>query len=141
VSESRTLDVEVAVRLEGYRWVHWIRGADPDGTRQGPSRFLAPPEHQLAHLWVSAPVCVPLARQPFRYLPTYSRDVGPALRVCQHCGLFREGSAALTQEPDGRWRVTLRQAAIDLEGHSLPTLLCRAVLAWSSRVEGAAEVI
>ena len=133
---SRTeLEADVAVRLEGYRWVRWVDGRVPELPRDVVGRFLAPPCHVLAHLWVPAPPDTPLAPQPFRHVPGYASDVALALRACERRGLFRDGSAALTRSANGAWRVTADGLGRALEHDSLPLLLCTAGLAWS-RVSG-----
>lgn len=129
---ERSLDVEVAIRLERYRWVRWAPDTSPELSvdDQG-GRFLGPPGHLLSHLWVPAPADCPLASQPLRYLPSYSRDVSLAFRACESCGLFRDGAARLTRADDGSWRIVVHAPPMDLRDEMLPRLLCRAGLTWS----------
>jgi len=129
----RALEVDVALRLEGYEWVRWAREGGPDIGRDRGGRFLAPPHHLLAHLWVPASRRERLAPQPFRYLPPYTSDVDSALQACERAGLFRDASASLRRRPDGAWRIELPGAGLELEDDSLALLLCRAGLAWSDR--------
>jgi hypothetical protein len=127
------LDLLVAVRLDGYRWVTWREGSSPDLPRESLGRFLAPPDGLLAHLYHQAPLTLPTAPQPYRHLPGYSRDPTEAFRVCERVRLFRDGRAELGRDADGAWRLTLPRDGLVIRHASLPSLLCRAALAWADR--------
>jgi hypothetical protein len=130
-SAITALDVEVAMRLDGFRWVRWRDGSSPDAPRDSYGRFLAREDDPLTHLFQPAPLWVPLAPQPYRHLPRYSGDVQLALRACERAGLFSGGRAALRREATGRWVLTIPAAGLLLSDDSLPLLLTRGALAWS----------
>jgi len=129
-SPTPPLDVEVAVRLGGFRWVRWRAGWSPDAPRDSHGKFLAREDDRLAHAHRPAPPSLQLAPQPYRHVPPYSADVGLALQACEHAGLFREGGAALHLRADGRWELAIREAELLLDDATLPELLTRGALAW-----------
>jgi hypothetical protein len=127
-SRALELDVEVALRVDGFRWVRWREGETPDPPRESGGRFLARRDDPLGHLQVPALASVPLAAQPYRHLPRYSLDAALALEACDRVGLFQEG-AMLRREPGGAWALELPGAGAQAD-RSLPRLLARAALVW-----------
>ncbi|MFH1765021.1 MAG: hypothetical protein ABIF09_12610 [Gemmatimonadota bacterium] len=120
------LDEEVAVRLLGYRWVRW--GTQPPYDEEG--RFLAPPDGFLAHHQVVAGPEVPLADEPFRYVPGFSSEVEPAFEAARSVGLFHEANAFLMVSDTGEWSVRTEDERLNVMGATLPEALCRAALRW-----------
>lgn len=127
---TRALDLEVALRADGHRWVQWSEQGPATASPGGPGRFLAPAQGLLSHLQVPAGEDVPLAVEPYRHLRPYTSDPGLALAVAERVGLFGDGGAALTRSPAGVWRLAAASCALELEDRSVARLLCRAVLAW-----------
>ncbi|HEX9886956.1 MAG TPA: hypothetical protein VGA70_10735 [Longimicrobiales bacterium] len=122
------LDVEVGTRIEGYRWVEWRRTELDDGPFEEPGRFLGHPGDLASRFYVEARRGAPPAPQPYRRLPHYSLEPGPALRAAERAGVFRAQGAALSCTPGGVWHVTVAQGGIDMDDESLPRLLSRAAL-------------
>ena len=127
------LDVQVALRVDGFRWVRWLDGESPDPPRESAGRFLASPDDPLAHLQVPAPTSMAFAPQPYRHLPRYSRDPGLALAAGERAGLFRDGGASLGQDASGTWTLRLTDLDHPLRDACLPVLLARAALQWLAR--------
>lgn len=122
------LDVEVAVRLFGYRWVEWNREMVGEGALYPDGRFLAPEDDGLFHLFIDASEAVPEHLHPLGKVPEYSTDERQAFAAAERSGLFLRGGAVLSREPDGAWMV-------ELEGrrHSGPRLaevVAEASLRW-----------
>ena len=124
------LDVEVALRVDGFRWVRWRASESPDAPSDSRGRFLARRGDPLAHLQVAAHLSVPLAPQPYRHLPRYSLDAGLALAACERVGLFGDGGAMLRREPNGLWAIELPRHGPTQRDRSLATLLTRAAVRW-----------
>lgn len=126
--DPRFLDAEVAVRLFGYQWVQW----NPRGGGLGPSdekgRFLYPADGLLAHLQVPAGPEVPVADDPYRYLPSFCEDVAAAFEAARSAGLFGVVRAILNYHEPGEWSVQTREGNVLARGYSLPEALCRASL-------------
>lgn len=130
--QDRALDEAVALDLLSYRWVRWredVRFAGPPE----PGRFLAPPKGLLAHLQVPAGLDVPLAEDPYRYLPAFSTDAGAAMELAERTGLFQDGGTLLTVSPEGRWMVLAGERDGLGEGDTLAEAVCRACLNQLSR--------
>lgn len=127
----RSLDVEIALRLEGFEWVTWRDGLGPDAPADSEGRFLAPPHHRLARMWRPAVADVPRAPQALRYVPKYSSDVSEALRLCERVGLFGEGSAMLSGARTGTWCLSSPRLDSELRDASPARVLCRGCLAWA----------
>ena len=124
----RTLDEEVAVRLLGYRWVQWNNRSAGVAPSEERGRFLAPPDGLLSHLQVPAGLEVPLAEDPFRYLPAFSDDLSAAFEAARSAGLFGVVGAILNYDEPGEWSVQTRHGDVLARGYSLPEALCRATL-------------
>ena len=120
------LDVEVAFRLLGYRWVRW--GTQSPEEEEG--RFLAPPDGFLAHHQVAAGPEVPLADDPYRYVPSFSSEVDPALEAARSVELFHGAGAFLVVSDHGEWSVRTEDGRLNVMGPTLPEALCRAALRW-----------
>lgn len=133
--DTRTLelDVELAQRIYGFRWVRWLQGESPDAPRDSAGRFLARADDPLAHLQAAAPLSLHLAPQPYRHLPRYSLDERLALTACERVGLFRHGGITLGAETDGTWTLRLPRDDRSFRDATLPALLARAALAWHQR--------
>lgn len=127
-AEEEQLDVDVATRIMGYRWVRWNRRALAGAPLYEPGRFLAPPDDPTAHLAEEAAADIPRQQDPLKRVPRYSSREDLAFRVASTAGLFLRGKALLLRDPDGRWVVEVRGAS--LTSRSLPELLCRASLRW-----------
>lgn len=129
------LDLEVALRIEGYRWMEWSRS----GLREAPlyreGRFVGHPGDMAAQHYVDARPSARLAEHPYERLPQYSSDPGLAIRAAERAGLFLGDGARLSSTSSGSWRLRAASRSIDLTDDSLPRLLCRASLRW---IEGAA---
>jgi hypothetical protein len=125
--ESRSLDEEVAIRLLGYRWVHWnSRGGGGPSDEKG--RFLAPPDGLLSHHQVPAGSEVPIADDPHRYLPEFCQDLEAAFDVARSVGLLDVAHAILEVDDLGDWTVRTREGEVLAQARSLPEALCRASL-------------
>ena len=127
---SRELDVEVATRITGYRWVEWNHDALDGAPIDEPGRFLAHPDEPTYHLCSPAPPGTPDAQHPFRFVPPYSTNLDSALDAAEHVGLFRSGNAILTEAPGGRWLLEIGATGERFEGSEAASVVCRAVLAW-----------
>lgn len=126
---SRALDLEVALRVEGYRWVEWDHTALAETPLDSPGRFVAPANGLLSHLQVDASPSTALAAEAYGYLKPYSTDPALALRVAEEVGLFSRGRAELSRLDSGRWRLRA-DGGIALEDQCVSRLLCRATLAY-----------
>jgi hypothetical protein len=122
------LDLQVGLRIEGFRWVAWNHAALAGAPLQEPGRFVGHPGDLLSHLYVEARANAPLAAQPHRRLPRYSSEAAPALRAAERAGVFRHEGALISCTPGGVWHVTVGRAGIDLGDDCLPRLLARAAL-------------
>ena len=127
-TEEKRLDTEVATRLMGFRWVEWGRGAQ--GPLREPGRFLARSDSPVEHLHRPAEPEVPLQEHPLSRVPRYSVNVGAAFEAAEIAGLFSEGRAVLSQEPDLEWVIEVR--GLRLGSDRLAELLCRASLEWAA---------
>jgi hypothetical protein len=127
----RTLDEEVAVRLFGYRWVQWNNRSAGVAPSEERGRFLAPPDGLLSHLQVPAGLEVPLAEDPFRYLPAFSDDLSAAFEAARSVGLLETAHAILDYAEPGEWSVRTREGKALARGPSLPEVICRASLSLS----------
>ena len=127
------LDLEVALRIEGYAWVEW----HPQGLKHTPlyesGRFVGHPGDMLSHHYVPAGTATSLATQPYRRLPHYSTDTGLAFRAAERAGIFTGHGARLSASDTGTWTLVTPDARIRVEDDSLPRLLCRASLLWIDR--------
>lgn len=130
--QDRALDEAVALNLLSYRWVCWREDVHFVGPPER-GRFLAPPKGLLAHLQVPAGLEVPLAEDPYRYLPAFSTDAGFAMELAERVGLFQDGGTLLTVSPDGSWMVQGGGRTGLGEGQTLAEAVCRACLNRSSR--------
>ena len=120
------LDLEVGLRVEGYRWVQWNHRAIADAPLDEPGRFVGHPGDLLAHLYMEAAPDVPLSDRPYARLPRYSLEPGPALRAAERAGLFVGGGVAVSCSSTGTWKVGWSD--IELEDDCFPRLLSRAAL-------------
>ncbi len=127
-SVEHDLDVEVATRLMGYRWVRWNRNALGGSPLYSPGRFLAPSDHMSAHLMEDADPNTPLNAQPLAKVPRWSEDVERAFEVAESVGLFSDAKAVLLRADDGQWTVEFRGS--HLTSGDLAQLLCHASLQW-----------
>lgn len=124
------LDLDVALRIEGYRWVAWNERALGESPLWEPGRFVGHPGDMLSHHYVPASPDVPLARQPYRRLPRYSVDAGLAFRAAERAGLFGGDGARLISSQTGTWTLLSPGTQLPIQDSSLPRLLCRASLQW-----------
>lgn len=120
------LDLQVALRVEGYRWVEWNHRAVGEAPLDEPGRFVGHPGDLLAHLYVEAGTEVPCSDGPYARLPRYSLEPGPALRAAERAGLFTGEGVAVRCSPTGTW--TVESSDVRLEDECLPRLLSRAAL-------------
>lgn len=120
------LDLEVGLRIEGYRWVEWNHRALGEAPVDEPGRFVGHPGDLLAHLYVEADANLPLSARPYARLPRYSLEPGPALRAAERAGLFAGHGVAVSCSSTGTWKV--QRSAVQLEDECLPRLLSRAAL-------------
>lgn len=120
------LDLEVGLRVEGYRWVEWNHLRMGEAPLDEPGRFVGHPGDLLAHLYVDAGDDIPLADRPYARLPRYSLEPGPALRAAERAGLFTGDGVAVSCSSTGTWKVVSWNVA--LEDECLPRLLSRAAL-------------
>lgn len=127
-SVDHDLDVKVATRLMGYRWVRWNRNALGGGPLYTPGRFLARQDHMSAHLMEKADANTPLNAQPLAQVPRWSEDVERAFEVAEAVGLFSDARAVLLRGDDGEWTVEFRGS--HLTSADLAEVLCRASLQW-----------
>jgi hypothetical protein len=128
--EQEHLDIEVAIRLMGFRWMEWSKAGLGEAPLYSPGRFLASLDDMTSHLYAEAAPDTPLADQPLARVPRYSQDEAPAFSAAEASGLFLDARATLSRDPDGSWVIELQGDR--LASHSLPELLCRASLRWSS---------
>lgn len=126
---DRTLDVQVAVRADGYRWVEWKHEALGGAPLDEPGRFLGAPTDPLVHLQKGAEPGAPLAAAPYRNLRHYATDRAAALAVAEKVGLFGTGAASLSRDRSGRWHLAAARG-IALDDACLARLICLAVLAY-----------
>lgn len=137
---DRELDVELARRAVGFRWVRWnelTAGAKAMEYENG--RFLASPDHVAAAHHTEAIESEPLAPAWDRFVPAFSRRVGPALDAAERAGLFLR-DVTLRHGDDGRWTLQTKRSdglSIAVEARTLPELLCLAVLEAIEGAEGA----
>lgn len=133
--EQERLDIEVATRLMGYRWVQWSKSGLGGAPLYSPGRFLASMDDMTSHLYAEAASGTPLGDAPLARVPRYSQDETLAFSAAAASGLFRDGGASLSRNPDGSWIIDLQGDR--LSSRALPELLCRASLRWSAvRVGG-----
>lgn len=121
-----TLDLEVGLRVEEYRWVQWNHRAIADAPLDEPGRFVGHPGDLLAHLYVDAGSDIPVSRRPYARLPQYSLEPGPALRAAERAGLFVGDGISVSCSSTGTWKVGWSD--VELEDDCLPRLLSRAAL-------------
>lgn len=132
IPDDRKLDVEVARRVFGYRWVRWSErtaGAKADEYRHG--RFLAPPDHVATSHEKPTEESLSLAPAWDRFVPTYSRRVEDAMDAVDEVALFRRNVTIRHHYADGAWTVRTDRAdgsEVFGEGARLPEALCHAVL-------------
>lgn len=131
--EGAQLDVEVAIRIFGFRWVEWNERAIGGGPVYTPGRFLVPPDYPVSNL-LDAPETVPLHEHATAKVPEYSQDETCAYEAAECAGLFSAGQATLYRDDDGNWVVEVR--GLRLSSPQLPEVICRASLEWA----GAASV-
>jgi hypothetical protein len=105
------LDSQIATRVFGYRWVEWnhafLRGAPLDT----PGRFLASPDHALAHLHVDAASGTEPAPDALSLVPPFTTSLDHA---------FEAASGGLR-----------------VAGPRLASTLCQATIAWLDRSHAA----
>lgn len=132
IPHDRKLDVEVARRVFGYRWVRWSErtaGAKADEYRHG--RFLASPDHVATSHEEPAEESLGLAPGWDRFVPAYSRRVEDALHAAEEVDLFRRNVTIRHRSTDGAWTVRSDRAdasEVFGEGARLSEALCHAVL-------------
>lgn len=131
---EQQLDVEVAIKLFGFRWVEWNESALGAGPLYSPGRFLVPPDYPMSHLLKDAPETAPLHEHAKAKVPEYSHDEGCAYQVAERARLFSVGRATLSRDDDGSWIVEFRGQR--LTSPSLPEVLCRASLEWADAASG-----
>ncbi len=124
------LDVEVAIRLFGFRWVEWNERALGGGPLYSPGRFLVPPDYPTSHLLEDAPEAVPLHEHATAKVPEYSQDETCAYQAAERAGLFSVARATLHREDDGSWVVEV--GGLRLSSPQLPEVICRASLEWAN---------
>lgn len=129
---EKDLDVKVATRLMGYRWVVWNRKALRGSPLYTPGRFLAPPDHLSAHLTEPADASTPVHAQPLAKVPRWSEDMERAFAVAETVGLFSKAKAVLLRGDGGEWTVEFRGSRLTCR--DLAELLCRASLEWHDAV-------
>jgi hypothetical protein len=127
--EDSQLDVQVAIRLFGFRWVEWNETALGGGPLYTPGRFLVPPDYPTAHLLKDAPDAVPPHEHATAKVPEYSQDVTCAYQAAERAGLFSVGRATLYREGGGNWVVEVR--GLRLSSPQLPEVICRASLEYA----------
>lgn len=127
--EEAKLDVEVAIRIFGFRWVEWNERALGEGPLYTPGRFLVPPDYPTSHLLEDAPDTVPLHEHATAKVPEYSQDETCAYQAADRAGLFSAGRATLYHEDNGNWVVEVR--GLKLSSPQLPEVICRASLEWA----------
>lgn len=134
---GRDLDEQVATRVLGYRWVQWRNGEGvlPPSDEKG--RFLAPVEGLLSHHQVEAGMRVPLAPEPYRYVPRFSVEIESALEAAQAVGLLRNENTVLERSEEGDWTVRTKGDRLAIQAPTLPEALCRAALRWREIEEAA----
>jgi hypothetical protein len=125
---DRSLDESVALEILGYHWVQWRRDTGFNGPPER-GRFLAPPKGLLSHLQVPASPEVPVAEDPFRYLPPFSTDAGAAMELAERVGLFEAGGAVLEVTSQGLWSCLSKDRGEIASGQTLAEAVCRACLA------------
>lgn len=127
------LDLDVGLRVEGYRWVEWNHAAMGHAPLDRDGRFVAHPGDLLAHLHMDARPGTPPGERPYVHLPRYSSDPGPALRAAERAGLFRGTGVVISCSPEGVWRLQGPTAVAGMEDECLPRLLSRAALRLARR--------
>lgn len=139
--DDRELDVKVARKVLGYRWVQWSeRTAGAKAMEFESGRFLASPGHVAAAHHVPASETVPRAPGWDRFVPALSRRIEPAVDAAEEIGLFRR-QVTLRHEEGGGWTLGTERAdgaTVAVEGETLPKALCLAVLEAASTGESAA---
>lgn len=130
---ARRLDLDVAVRIMGYRWVEWNHALLHGAPLDQPGRFLARPDDPLAHLQTPARPGTPDQEGALGALPRFSRDLQLALEAAKAVGLFRDGDADLSRGTDGDWALEVRAGGRRYAGPSAAAVVCRAALDWLSR--------
>lgn len=120
------LDLDVGLRIEGYRWVEWNHAALAGRPVDQEGRFVGHPGDLLAHLQVEVGEDVPLASHPYIHLPRFSLEPGPALRAAERAGLFGGSGVRLRCSAAGTWSV--ERDDLRLDDDCLPRLLSRAAL-------------
>lgn len=130
--EQERLDVEVATRLFGFRWVQWNERALGGSPLYTPGRFLAPPDDAMSHLYEDASGALSLHEHAVAKVPEYSGDECCAFKAAERAGLFTDGHALIYRQDDGDWAIEVR--GLKLSSPRLPALLCRAALRWTGAV-------
>lgn len=130
------LDIEVATRLFGFRWVEWNQRALGGSPLYTPGRFLAPPDYPLSHMLEEAATTSPLHAHATAKVPEYSSDETCAHLAAERAGLFSVGKAVVSRADDGSWVVDVQGRR--LTAPRLPEVICRASLDWAgaTRDEG-----
>lgn len=127
---DRSVDVEVAVEVAGFRWVTWNHQALGGAPLDTAGRFLAHPADLLAHLQLPASLDETPSDDALARVPRYSESLDDALRAADGAGLFNEGRARLERTESGAWVVHLPGLGVSASGERLPEVLCRAGLQW-----------
>lgn len=133
VPGTRSVDIDVALEVTGYRWVIWREGFLQGAPLQTAGRFLAHPEDLLAHLHAPATTKTPVGPDGDARVPRYSEDVEDAFRAAAAADLFGEGRACLGRSAAGVWTIRLAGLGETVESESLAEALCLASLLWVRR--------
>lgn len=127
---DKSVDVEVALEVAGFRWVTWNHQALAGAPLDTAGRFLAHRTDFLAHLQLPANLDETPSDDALARVPRYSESLEDALRAAEGAGVFGEGRATLERTESGAWVVHLPGLGVSATGEHLPELLCRAALQW-----------
>jgi hypothetical protein len=131
------LDSQIATRVFGYRWVEWnhafLRGAPLDT----PGRFLASPDHALAHLHVDAASGTEPAPDALSLVPPFTTSLDHAFDAAENVGLFGDGDVSLRRTVNGDWCIEAASGGLRVAGPRLASTLCQATIAWLDRSHAA----
>jgi len=130
ITRDADLDRSVALAAGRFRWVVWSVAGEGGRRWEPQGRFLARPDDRMAAWHVPAEGTEPVAPEPLRLVPWYSKDVGAALDAAAECGLFRSGAATMAMDAEGRW--TIKAPGLPrIVRHAEPAVaVCQAILSW-----------
>jgi hypothetical protein len=127
------LDSEIAIRVFGYRWVEWNHALLRGAPLETPGRFLASPDHALAHLHVDAAPGTEPAPDALTLVPPFTTSLDRAFDAAQKVGLFGGGYACLRRTAEGDWSIETASGGFRVAGRRLAPTVCRAAIAWLDR--------